>query len=47
MVDIRGNIGNFNLQENGIAGIYSTNAMLMPFSLGDDTKRLKYGPCIQ
>ena len=47
MVDIRGNIGNFNLQENGVAGIYSTNAMLMPFSLGDDTKRLKYGPCIQ
>lgn len=38
----RGMIGNFNVDESGWGSIVSTSAMLSPFALHDDTKRLNF-----
>lgn len=39
--DLRGTIGDYDLNKDGIAGAYSTSALLAPFGLQDDGKRLK------
>lgn len=39
---LRGSIGSLNLKEDGWSSIMSTSAMLAPFGLSDDTKRLNF-----
>lgn len=40
--NLRGEIDNFDTNQDGPASIYSTSALLAPFGLTDDTKRLNF-----
>lgn len=46
LTSIRGDIGDFDIKQDGWSSVVSTSAMLAPFGLMDDTKRLyrKIGP---
>lgn len=42
ITDVRGNSREVNIEQDGLGSLFSTTALLNPFSLTDDTKRLNF-----